>query len=256
MDTNTSVSCRIALITDLHTGAEEDVPFDINLRQNFLTVLDAVRAHDPSHLFIAGDLCLLEGNKDIYSWQKKHFDALDIPYHIIIGNHDDAWLLSSIYDQLPTLQKGELFYEIILAGYQILMLDTSQGEMSAAQKKWLKQKLANPSSSPSIVVMHHPPDLMNVPYMDEKHFLKDRVDVMQIFRDAQHPIEIFCGHYHVEKTVSFGHFRVHVTPSCYFQIDAFSGSFQIDHTQIAYRLIDLYNDRIDFSLHYLPGAKI
>ena len=62
----------------------------------------------------------------------------------------------------------------------------------------------------SVVIMHHPPDRMHVPHMDEVHYLKDKDEVMQILTEADKPISIFCGHYHVEKSMSINQIHIHI----------------------------------------------
>ncbi len=244
---------RIGLISDLHTGEPDDSPFDIDLRANFRSVLSELMNHQPDHLIIAGDLCLKDGDKAIYRWQKSKFDALDVPYSIIAGNHDDAGALYEVFSHLPRLHDGELYYHREMGGYHFIFLDTAKGCLSSMQKKWFEEKLVEKLDLPKIVIMHHPPDKMHVPHMDSSHALRDAQQVMEILRGHQHPLQIFCGHYHVEKSVSFGNVHIHITPSCYFQIDPFSEEFRIDHKDIAYRLIDLYPDHIDHHVRYLKG---
>jgi Icc protein len=199
---------------------------------------------------------LNEGDKEIYDWQKQTLDQLEIPYLLIPGNHDDVEVMAESFNMSSLLSNSEMYYEVYFDDYQFLMLDTSQGFLSKAQKNWLLEKVLDESSQPLVIVMHHPPDLMEVPHMDERHYLRDKDEVMQIFYQSKRQMEIFCGHYHVEKTVCFENFRVHITPSCYFQIDSFSKLFKVGSTQIAFRIIDLFERRMDISLHYLPGSKV
>jgi hypothetical protein len=105
--------------------------------------------------------------------------------------------------------------------------------------------------------MHHPPALMQVPYMDRNHALNDRDEIMNILQQVQKPIDVFCGHYHVEKLVCFGSIRIHITPSCYFQIDQKQQDFAVDHHCIAYRIIQLDDPSFMAThVHYLDGVKI
>ena len=246
---------RIALITDLHTGSPTDAPFNVDLRKNFLSVLRGLQSHDPDCLIIGGDLCLLDGDLEIYQWQKQHIDSLDLPYYLIAGNHDEPTLLAKVFDHLPRLTERELYYQILIGRFRFLFLDTSHGRLSGQQKEWLKENLAK-SIEFRAIFMHHPPDVMHIPYMDSKYSLQDRDEVMHILKSADKQIEIFCGHYHVEKTVSLDQINVHITPSCYFQVDGDTDEFRIDHQNIAYRIIDFHQDRIEHEIHYLPGNLI
>lgn len=247
---------QIALITDLHTGQEEDYPFDINLRENFRNILEEVAKCKPDHLIVAGDLCLRAAEPDTYLWQKDLLQALHIPYHIIAGNHDDSVILQQVFNHLPLPKDGELYYKVYIGAQPFLFLDTSKKETSHTQKAWLENELKHGSPVP-IVVMHHPPALMQVPYMDRNHALNDRDEIMNILQQVQKPIDVFCGHYHVEKLVCFGSIRIHITPSCYFQIDQKQQDFAVDHHCIAYRIIQLDDPSFMAThVHYLDGVKI
>ena len=244
---------RIALITDLHTGLEGEHPFHVNLRKNFVTILKALAPLAPDMLVLGGDLCLRDGDTQIYFWQKARIDEMQIPYFIIPGNHDDTTLLSNVFDTLPTLREGEIYHQEVIRGHEMIFLDTHKGYLSSRQKRWLKQNLAQCQSSRLTIFMHHPPELMNVPHMDRNHALQDRVEVMSLLLGSKTPLDVFCGHYHVEKTISIKHINIHVTPSCYFQIDDQLQTFSIAHKNIGYRIIDLDRDRIEHMVYYLPG---
>ncbi len=207
---------RIAFITDLHTGQPDEQPFGIDLRDNFTRILTSIRAFNPDLLVLGGDLCLMEGSVQVYQWQKAHLDNLHLPYYLLAGNHDDPTMMSDVFALTP-MPSGELYYTVRLGSYELIMLDTSQAGLSVDQKSWLRNKMAK--NEMQIIFMHHPPDLMQVPHMDRKHYLKDKEEVMKLFRSVNENLQIFCGHYHVEKTVAIGQIQVHITPSCYFQID-------------------------------------
>ncbi|NND05104.1 MAG: hypothetical protein HKN87_01880 [Saprospiraceae bacterium] len=248
---------KICFLTDLHTGNPDDKPFDIDLRQNFLDVIKAIAAYNLDLLIIGGDLCLLGHEDGICQWQKIHLDALGIPYLITAGNHDDPVQLQRVFDELPTPISGELYYQKNFQSRPFFFLDTSQGKMSKNQKQWLRDHLVTVTSDP-IIVMHHPPMLMGVPHMDQNHALQDRDEVLRILLDCSRHIDVLCGHYHVEKMIRMQHVTVHVTPSCYLQIDASQVDFAVDHKNMAFRLITLVPDEQRFAseVRYVPGNEI
>lgn len=246
----------IVFITDLHTGLEGESSFNIDLRQNFLDILFAINQHPYDYLVIGGDLCLHDGNIDIYQWQKAHLDALGKPYFIIAGNHDDPVLLGQTFPGLPEPTESEIYYDLTINNQVFLFLDTSHGVMSEFQKSWLKTQLHQHQSSQIIIFMHHPPTLMGVPHMDQKHALRERDVVMQIFNETPNQKHIFCGHYHVHKSGFIGQVSIHVTPSLFFQINQYQNEFAVDHNNIAYCLIEIDHDGIFSTVHYLPGNHI
>ena len=245
---------KICFLTDLHTGAPDEMPFDIDLRQNFLDVIETVRSCQPDMIIIGGDLCFKIHEDAICEWQKVHLDALEIPYRIIAGNHDDSVRLQAIFHELPKTKDGELYYAETLQHKNIVFLDTSKGSMSTTQKEWLRQQLASAQGDP-ILVMHHPPMLMGVPHMDQNHALQDRDEILDILLKCQCNIDVFCGHYHVEKMVRLDNLTIHITPSCYFQINPFEQEFAIDHKRIGFRMLsfEAKHQKFESQVRYLPG---
>ena len=74
--------------------------------------------------------------------------------------------------------------------------------------------------------MHHPPLHAGVPFMDNQHALKNREEVQSILFEHPFNVNIFTGHYHVEKMIRKKNIVVHITPSCFFQIAQESEEFQ------------------------------
>ena len=242
---------QIAFITDFHTGTASEHPFEVNVRQNFLDMIETLRNRPFDRLVIGGDLCLTEGSAEIYAWQKKHLDSLSKPYYLIAGNHDDQRLLAKTFNNLEVTAQGEIYYELIFDRLALLFLDTARKKLSDQQKKWLLLQLDHHRHKELIVFMHHPPALMGVPFMDNKHALIDRDEILSMFFNHSGLVHIFSGHYHVQKSLFIKNVAIHVTPSLYFQIDPFTPDFNIDHRRIGYRMIDVSVQSISTSVHYL-----
>lgn len=244
---------RIAIFSDPHTAIEGEYPFDIDVRQNFLDIVSQIQVVNPDFLIVTGDLCFKEGSEQVYRWQKEILDNTGIPYYLIPGNHDNTELMTVVFDQLPPMMGEELYYEAHLDNIPILFLDSAKGYLTADQKIWLTEKLAERKQA--LICMHHPPDFMYLPHMDGRHHLQDRIEVMKILKGAKIPIYLFCGHYHIDKSAHFDQLHVFITPSCFFQIDDAVEDFAIDHTRIAYRSIHIANGRIDTKVYYFEGNK-
>jgi Icc protein len=243
-------------ITDLHTGQEGELAHNIDLRQNFLDTLAAITKRPYDYLIIGGDLCLFEGNAQIYQWQKEQLDRLAKPYFIIPGNHDDTILLSELFNHLPLVGEAEIYYEVLIDHKTYLFLDTARGMTSDLQKSWLKERLANCEEERITIFMHHPPALMGVSHMDQRHALKDRDEIIAILNLTNIHKDIFCGHYHVQKSVFMDRISIHITPSLFFQIDQLKEEFAVDHLNIAYNVIEIKEDLMTTSMHYLPGNLV
>lgn len=241
---------RIIQITDLHIGTPEDHPFGIDIRANFTNILKAVSAVPHDLLVISGDLCLYEGDVQIYEWIKQQLEELQLTYLVIPGNHDDQEMMVEVFDLRQNLQSATLFLTSTADQPPLVLLDSSAGKLEAAALQLLQAYLrAHPS--PICLFMHHPPLKMGVPFMDNRHAMRDTQALLDILTAHPYPISIFTGHYHVEKSVRWKNLDIHVTPSCYFQIDWRQEDFAVDHQRIAYRYIDWNGEALQHGVVYL-----
>ncbi|MEO1514048.1 MAG: metallophosphoesterase [Bacteroidota bacterium] len=245
---------RIIQITDLHIDLAGAMPFEIDVRDNFKRVLDEVLLLRPDHLVITGDLCYRDGDAKIYEWIYDQMDQQPVPYDVLAGNHDDSSTMARVFGKAHMLNDGEYYYAKKLKKFHCLFLDSARGSHSLVQLKWLERQLRQ-ADAPVLIFMHHPPTKAGVPFMDNKYPLQDIEAVQKVFFEHPHPISVFCGHYHVEKTIAIQNVCVQITPSCFFQIDQQEEDFKVDHHRIAYRIIDLDKDCIQSTVRYLEGSK-
>lgn len=240
---------RIIQLTDLHVGEAGEVGYEVDNRANFLKILKAAQALNPDFLVVTGDLCLKEGSMPVYQWIKGHLDSTGIPYEVISGNHDEPGMMAEVFNKQKDLHNGELYFSRKMGNYIIPFLDTTPGKMSQDQLNWLQNCLQTIDKE-SIIFMHHPPMLANMPWMDARYPFQMRDAIQEILLAHPYPIHVFCGHYHIEKTVQQRNLTMNITPSCYFQIDPHSLEFKIDHYKIALREIEIDDDIIRHSVHY------
>jgi len=247
---------KIVQITDLHISGESSNTFGVDVRQNFLDTLKAVRSISPDFIVLSGDLCFDTGDPKIYLWIKSHVDFLKIPYTVIGGNHDDPAAIAQAFNMEHLLVGGELYFKRVLGGHTVLFLETSTGVVSDLQLKWLDLELSRLKKD-TVIFMHHPPVTGGVPYMDANYALRNMDDIQRVFFAFPHHLSVFCGHYHVEKTLTVRNLSVHITPSTYFQIDWRQEGFKVDHLRIALREINLRKDGVtESSVLYFEGNKI
>ena len=245
---------KIIQITDLHIDVEGELPFDIDVRKNFLKIIKKVEALAPQHLVISGDLCYRDGESSIYDWIKEVVDASGIPYSVISGNHDDSGIMAKAFKLEHLMTDEELFYAKKIGKSTCLFLDSSNGYHSTKQLNWVKRQLKN-AKDELFVFMHHPPILAGVPFMDTKYALQDIDAIQEIFFAYPKNINVFTGHYHVEKTIRINNVLIQITPSLFFQIDQESEEFKVDHHHIALREIEIDSNHFSTTLKYFSGFK-
>ena len=237
---------KVCFITDLHIDIEGVMPNEIDSRAKFINVLTHVAGKSYDLMILGGDLCNQTGNEDIYRWIKKHLDAVGIPYAIIAGNHDTSALMAQIFGMSLSVHDGELYYNIQHEGIgEIMYLDTAAGWMSDDQYIWLERKIKNHETDDVIICMHHPPLLAGSLLMEPRYFFQQSERFKALcshFKSKR--FYIFCGHYHIARTVISDNIVLFITPSTFVQIDPDSEIFWKDGDRYGYRDIIMEGSKV------------
>ena len=243
---------KICLFTDVHLPVEGEKAMDVDTYLNFNKVLSEISKENPDHIILAGDVCFRDSILETYSWVKQRLDNLKIPYHVVVGNHDDSNDLHQIiHPDIPfNTISNELYYVKYINQKAFIFLDTGRRVMSEEQWQWLESQL---EKGHGMIVMHHPPHYASVPHMDHQYAFQQIDRFMNLVHSQNHEINIFTGHYHVERTIRNKNVTIWITPSCFVQIDDRYEEFRADHHYPCYRniLIDDENGHIITTVKYL-----
>lgn len=155
----------------------------------------------PDCVVITGDLTE-HGTADEYRVLYEVFDRFPLPLHLVAGNHDD-----------PVALLGDrTHYAVGYPDLTLVILDSSSGELGAAQRKWLDDTLEN---RPAIVCLHHPPIPVGIPFLD-RQCLADGAKLADIVR--RHDVRrVLAGHVHRPVTAAFAGTILTTAPSTYLQ---------------------------------------
>ncbi|MDY6992835.1 MAG: metallophosphoesterase, partial [Pseudomonadota bacterium] len=222
----------IAQVTDIHISPTEATYRDINVRQQFLDVVDTLASKPLDLLVLSGDLAAYSGEIEAYLWIKQALTLLPYPYVVMAGNHDNVAHLSKVFElsQDDRLADGSLCFSRIVRQRRLLFLDSSPNQVSKAQLDWLHAQLSR-EQQPVLVFIHHPPWRCGCQFMDKCYPLENRETVWPILAQFPSIQHIFCGHYHTEKTVIHQGKSIHITPATTFQINPDTADFMIAHTR-------------------------
>jgi 3',5'-cyclic-AMP phosphodiesterase len=238
---------KIVQFTDIHIGAKEEETRNVDVRKNLDAVLAAIADENADMHVLTGDLCFKEPGEDIYSWIGKQLAEQNIHPLVIPGNHDNSVMLAHHFD-MP-LTGSEVYFERETGDTRILFLDTGRGKMSSRQWSWLGDRIN--SQGKLMIFMHHPPVHTFVPFMDDNHAFAQQDKFQQLLACRNDCVDVFCGHYHVDKSVALGNLHVHITPSCFFQIRDDIEEFGVDHYRIGYRVIEVDGGVLAHGVRYL-----
>lgn len=157
---------------------------------------------DAAAVVVLGDITD-RGDPASYQLAKQLFDTLQMPYHLLAGNHDNRANLQAVFGMQ---QSAFIQTRVELPAATFLLLDTvdkdhatDAGEFCQTRGQWLQRELETPRADaqphPVILCMHHHPLAVDLPE-DRIRLLNPEHLVAAIVR-AKQPISfIVCGHGH------------------------------------------------------------
>ncbi len=241
----------IAHLTDLHIAEPGIHPYNVDVRSRFLACLDDIARFNVDLLVLGGDLCYRDGHDGIYRWIHAEISRRSIPVLTITGNHDETAVFAEVFGLEAEISQGQFFYSREIDDRRLLFLDTRDARVSPEQLQFVEEEIRREETSELILFMHHPPILAESKYMDSRYSLLNTQDISSILLRSEQNVSVFCGHYHMEKSICCGKLQVFVTPSSFVQIDQETETFQVDHQGFGWRRIQIRNNCILTGVRYI-----
>lgn len=154
----------------------------------------------PDLVLLTGDL-VDEGQPAEYAAARALLAELAIPYLVIPGNHDQRENLRAAFADHTYLPKaGPLHYCMDDYPVRIVALDSTvpglhHGDIAQDGLDWLQATLAADTSKPTVVMLHHPPFVCGIPYMDTYRYLRPE-PLARIISAFGNVHLVLCGHVH------------------------------------------------------------
>jgi 3',5'-cyclic AMP phosphodiesterase CpdA len=177
----------------------------------------------PDLVLLTGDLVDF-GRPEEYRSLRELLAPVDLPYLVIPGNHDDRQALRAAFsDQAYFPSEGPLNYCIDDYPVRIVGLDSSvpgkhHGLIDAPALCWLAGVLAAEPAKPTLLMLHHPPFMTGIAYMD-KYTLKEAGALERLVAQHANIEVVVCGHVHRPMTRRWGGTVVCACPSTATEID-------------------------------------
>lgn len=224
---------RFAFISDTHINESNTVPSE-DLRR---TVRDINGMDDIDFAVLTGDITEL-GTSIELKLARQILDSLDIPYHIIPGNHDTGWSESGGLGFTIAFGSDKFIFDHngirfmgCASGPYVRMSD---GHVPRSNIIWMDSVLqATPKEMPLIFLNHYPIDKG----LDNWYEITDRLR-------HYNTISILCGHGHRNMAMDF---------------EGISGTMGRSNLRAkaeigGYNLVDIRQDSIFFSVRK-PGIE-
>lgn len=194
----------VAQITDLHVTTGDDPLNSLRNEQRLREVLRSIHALKPrpAAIIASGDL-VDRGEPAEYAALKAILADSEIPIYYAVGNHDRrAPFLKAFGGPFaPTDANGLVQYAVDLDGLRMVVCDTlaegrERSGFDAARAAWLADTLAADTETPTIVIMHHPPILSGVKWMDPEPDAPWIGQLADVIRGHDQVRAVLCGHVH------------------------------------------------------------
>lgn len=237
---------RIAHITDLHL--DEQFPFDnkISARKRFDKILKSIKDNSIDKIVCTGDIGENKGVLYFFNQFKK------LNLSVALGNHDNFTEISNHYNLGAHFCSKKIYRSELQNYFKFIYLDSSSGIIDIKQFEWLKKELI--SSHPIVIFIHHPIIGLNLK-VDEIGKLKNREDVITILEKVPNQITIYCGHYHMDSTLTYKNISQYITPAVAFQIEKAPYKIKINTTISGYRIIQIKDKALNSEIKILSYAN-
>jgi Icc protein len=200
----TDFAHKVLVMTDIHITKEGRKIIGLDPMERLLAALDhAISNHpDAACLVITGDLTH-HGIRDQYQRLKAVLDAVPIPVHLTLGNHDFRDQFLANFPDAPTDPNGFVQSVVDVGDHRLILLDTHDptvepfhgGHICEARLDWLKSQLEGQPKASCVLMMHHPPFVTGFPGMDAIG-LSNRDALNQIIADSPAVAMSISGHVH------------------------------------------------------------
>jgi len=210
----------IAQMTDIHVGfAPEDGEEELNLVRFRATLKRLLEGPNrPDMLVLSGDIT---DRGDAASFAKTAALLADCPFPVLplVGNHDSREALRTAFPQVVPAEGGFLHYVVeARLGLRVICLDTLEdgrhgGAFCEARAAWLAARLAEAPDTPTLIVMHHPPVVVGIDWMDPAPNEPWMERLRGVLEGQSQVQAIHCGHLHRPIITRFAGIPLGITPS-------------------------------------------
>lgn len=207
----------LAQLTDIHLGFEPDHPGEFNqVRLDAVLAELAAMEPRPDLLLATGDLAD-RGDVDSYRRLRASFASLPFPVHWLVGNHDLRANFAEVFPETPE-EDGFFQYVVETPTLRLVVLDTLEegrhgGAFCERRAAWLAARLDEETKRPTLIVQHHPPIEVGIPWMNTNPAEPWVERLAACLEGRSNVIGLVCGHIHRAITTQWHGLTVATCPS-------------------------------------------
>jgi 3',5'-cyclic-AMP phosphodiesterase len=228
---------KMIQISDTHLFSDDELDmFGVRTNIKYQGVIEKIvdeDIFDTDLIFLTGDMSQDETEQ---SYQKivNSLDRLNIPVYWIPGNHDNALLMESIFQQSKNFKR---VHQLSLLNWKLIFINTKsdgihEGYLSKSELNILRKEILSTNEKIAIV-MHHHPAKVNTPLVDS-YILKNRDEFWEIVSGTGVKL-IICGHVHGDYTFKHNNITIESAPATCLQWYKGTTDLKIDH-KVGYKV--------------------
>jgi 3',5'-cyclic-AMP phosphodiesterase len=181
----------------------------LDTRPRFMEALSQAASFRPDLLILSGDLTE-HGDAESYALARDLLTAFPAPVLAIPGNHDDREAfragLSGLSKLIPLSATGPLHAvvdcPVRVVGFDVTVPDDHHGQVTPDHARWLDATLAVAPDTPTLLVMHQPPFVTGMGFVDDYRCFGEDLLAQVLSRHPQ-VIRLLAGHVHRFTLTSF-----------------------------------------------------
>ncbi len=214
-------------------------------------IADINRHHgDAAFVVMTGDLAYL-GEPGSYRAFREILGELKIPYHLLVGNHDDRTNFRDVFPETPVDENGFVQYVVETPAGACVMMDTMEVEAEAgvyceARFAWLAAQLERLAGQPVYLFLHHPPFDIGIASLDASR-LRDSSRLARLIERHGDVRHLFYGHVHRAVSGSWRGIATSALPGTNHQVGLTLGDTTEmlgTHERPAYGVVLVDSDRV------------
>jgi 3',5'-cyclic AMP phosphodiesterase CpdA len=192
---------KIVQVTDTHMVPPGTALLGIRPRERLEACIADINAHhgDAACCILTGDLAD-RGAPAAYEELRAALENLQVPWHLLIGNHDDREAFKAAFPETPCDPEGFVQQSFDTEAGRFILLDTHEpgthaGSYCAARAAWLAAQLDAAGERPVYLFMHHPPFEIGIPGLDRIRLFEPE-GLAAVLAGRPSVRHIFLGHVH------------------------------------------------------------
>ena len=190
-------------VTDVHFVPGDGLLYGLSPKARLAEGVALInRDHgDCGFVLVTGDLAH-KGELGAYETLRDTLRELDLPVHLMMGNHDSRAPFRQVFADQPEIDGGFVQFALDRPDFRLICLDslnegagTHAGRLCETRLAWLDREIAaTPSDKKLVVACHHPPFDLGIPNMDDIK-LQDG-DALYEVLSRRKPDQMLFGHIH------------------------------------------------------------